>query len=44
MTIEERKEKILARIAEIKQGGTDEEKQDMKAALDYLGVKKEDET
>lgn len=42
MTIEERKEKILARIAEIKQGGTDEEKQDMKAALDYLGVKKED--
>ena len=43
MTIEERKEKILARIAEIKQGGTDEEKQDMKAALDYLGVSKEDE-
>lgn len=42
MTIDERKEKILARIAEIKQGGTDEEKQDMKAALDYLGVKKED--
>lgn len=44
MTIEERKEAILARISEIKQGGTDEEKQDMKAALDYLGVKKEDET
>lgn len=44
MTIEERKEKIFARIAEIKQGWTDEEKQDMKAALDYLGVKKEDET
>lgn len=44
MTIEERKEAILARIAEIKQGGTDEEKQDMKAALDYLGVKKEDES
>ncbi len=43
MTIEERKEKILARIAEIKQGGTDEEKQDMKAALDCLGVNKEDE-
>ncbi len=42
MTIDERKEKILARIAEIKQDGTDEEKQDMKAALDYLGVKKED--
>ena len=43
MTIDERKERILARIAEIKQGGTDEEKQDMKAALDYLGVNKEDE-
>lgn len=42
MTIDERKEKILARIAEIKQGGTDEEKQDMKAALDYLGVGKEE--
>ena len=33
MTIEERKNVILAKIAEIKQGGTDEEKQDMKAAL-----------
>ena len=44
MTIDKRKERILARIAEIKQGGTDEEKQDMKAALDYLGVGKEDET
>lgn len=43
MTIEERKDTILARIAEIKQSGTDEEKQDMKAALDYLGVSKEDE-
>lgn len=43
MTIEERKNAILARIAEIKQGGSDEEKQDMKAALDYLGVSKEDE-
>ena len=42
MTIAERKNAILAKIAEIKQGGTDEEKQDMKAALDYLGVKKED--
>lgn len=42
MTIDERKEKILARIAEIKQGGTDEEKADMKAALDYLGVSKEE--
>ena len=29
MTIEERKNAVLARIAEIKQGGTDEEKQDM---------------
>lgn len=38
MTIEERKNAILARIAEIKQGGTDEEKQDMKAALDVLEV------
>lgn len=43
MTIEERAERCLTRIAEIKQGGTDEEKQDMKAALDYLGVGKEDE-
>lgn len=42
MTIEERKEAILARIAEIKQGGTDEEKQDMKAALDLLGVANEE--
>lgn len=42
MTIEERKQAILAKIAEIKQGGSDEEKQDMKAALDYLGVGKED--
>ena len=32
MTIDERKERILARIAEIKQGGSDEEKADMKAA------------
>lgn len=38
MTIEERKNAILVRIAEIKQGGTDEEKQDMKAALDVLEV------
>ena len=44
MTIEERKNAILAKIAEIKQGGTDEEKQDMKAALGYLGVSKEDES
>lgn len=38
MTIEERKNAILAKIAEIKQGGTDEEKQDMKTALDVLEV------
>lgn len=38
MTIEERKNAILAKIAEIKQGGTDEEKQDMKEALNVLGV------
>lgn len=42
MTIEERKNAILARIAEIKQGGTDEEKRDMKAALDLLGVTNEE--
>ena len=44
MTIEERKQAILAKITEIKQGGTDEEKQDMKAALDLLGVVNEEET
>lgn len=38
MTIEERKQAILAKIAEIKQGGSDEEKQDMKAALNVLEV------
>ena len=38
MTIEERKNAILAKIAEILQGGTDEEKQDMKEALNVLGV------
>lgn len=36
MTIEERKNAILAKIAEIQHGGTDEEKQDMKAVLDVL--------
>ena len=36
MTIEERKNAILAKIAEIKEGGTDEKKQDMKAALNVL--------
>ena len=44
MTIEERTNAILARIKEIKQGGTDEEKQDMKAALDLLGVTNEEGT
>ena len=43
MTIEERKNVNLAKITEIKQGGTDEEKQDMKAALDLLGVVNEEE-
>lgn len=43
MTIEERKNAILARIAEIKQGETGEEKRDMKAALDLLGVVNEEE-
>lgn len=41
MTIEERKNAILAKITEIKQGGSDEEKQDMRAALDLLGVTNE---
>ena len=43
MTIEERKNASLVKIAEIKQGGSDEEKQDMKAALDLLGVANEEE-
>ena len=43
MTIEERKQAILAKITEIKQGGSDEEKQDMKAALNLLGVTNEEE-
>lgn len=38
MTIEERINVILAKIAEILQGGTDEEKEDMQAALNVLGV------
>lgn len=38
MTIEKRKNAILAKIAEIQQGGTDEEKQDMQEALNVLGV------
>ena len=44
MTIEERKNAILVKIAEIKQGGSDEEKQDMKAALNLLGVTNEEDT
>lgn len=43
MTIEQRTSAILARIEEIKQGGSDEEKQDMKAALDLLGVTNEED-
>lgn len=38
MTIEERKNAILAKIEEIKQSGSDEEKQDMQNALNVLGV------
>lgn len=44
MTIEQRTSAILARIEEIKQGGSDEEKQDMKAALDLLGVTNEEDS
>ena len=43
MTIEERKNAILARIAEIKQGGSSSEVEDMRAALAALGVTDEDE-
>ena len=38
MTIEERMKACLEKIAEINQGGNDEEKQDMKVALELLGV------
>nr|DAR44555.1 MAG TPA: hypothetical protein [Caudoviricetes sp.] len=44
MTIEERTNAILARIEEIKQGGSTAEIEDMKAALDLLGVTNEEET
>jgi len=45
MTIEERAQRCLTRIAEIKQGGSSAEIEDMKAALELLGVKdEEDET
>lgn len=43
MTIEERKQAILARIAEIKQGGSTAEIEDMRAALAALGVTDEEE-
>lgn len=38
MTIAERKQIILARIEEIKQSSSDDEKQDMQNALNVLGV------
>lgn len=41
MTIEERKQRVLDKIEEIKKGGTDLEKEDMKAALELLGVTNE---
>ena len=43
MTVEERKNAILAKIAEIKQGGSSAEVEDMRAALAALGVTDEDE-
>ncbi len=43
MTIEERKNAILAKIAEIKQGGSTAEIEDMRAALAALGVTDEEE-
>ena len=43
MTIEERKRRVLDKIEEIKKGGTDLEKEDMRAALDLLGVTNEEE-
>lgn len=44
MTIEERKQRVLDKIEEIKKGGTDLEKEDMRAALDLLGVTNEEGT
>ena len=44
MTIKERKQRVLDKIEEIKKGGTDLEKEDMKAALNLLGVTNEEET
>ena len=43
MTIEERTQRCLTRIAEIKQGGGSAEIEDMRAALAALGVTDEDE-
>ena len=44
MTIEKRKQAILAKITEIKQGSSSAEVEDMRAALDLLGVTNEEET
>lgn len=44
MTIEERKNAILVKIAEIKQSGSSAEVEDMRAALGLLGVTNEEET
>lgn len=44
MTIKERKQRVLDKIEEIKKGGTDLEKEDMRAALGLLGVTNEEET
>lgn len=43
MTIEERAERCLTRIAEIKKGGSSAEIEDMRAALAVLGVADEEE-
>ena len=44
MTIEERKQRVLDKIAEIKQGGSSAEVEDMRAALDLLGATNEEDT
>ena len=43
MPIDDRKQRVLDKIAEIKQGGSSAEVEDMRAALDLLGVTDEDE-
>ncbi len=43
MTISERTDAILERINEIKQSGSSAEIEDMKAALELLGVKNEED-